>query len=69
MYGEQVDVYSDDPKLNEFIEVGVKSAQLIGLTISIPLLYRYHIPTRTYREFLITLNKVQDIGEINTSNI
>ena len=29
MYGEQVDVYSDDPKLNEFIEVGVKSVQIM----------------------------------------
>ena len=56
----------DDPKLNEFIEVGVKSARLIGSIVSIPPLYRYHIPTRTYREFLRTLNKVQDIGEINT---
>ena len=64
VYGEKVDAYSDDPKLNEFIEVGVKSAQIIGAIISIPPLYRYHIPTRTYREFLKTLNKVQDIGKI-----
>ena len=64
IYGEKVNVYSDDPTLNEFMEVGVKSAQNIGAIISIPPLYRYHIPTRTYREFVRTLNKVQDIGKI-----
>ena len=63
MYGEKVDVYSDDPKLKEFMEVGVKSAQNIGAIISIPPLYRYHIPTRTYREFLRTVNKLQDVGK------
>ena len=62
VYGEMVDVYGGDPKLKEFMDVGLKFIQsLIRIGLSLPF-YRMHIYTKSYREYVDTLNKLQDCG-------
>lgn len=62
VYGEKIDVYSDDPKLKEFMATGLKFVRSLGdIAIALPL-YKLHIRTRAYREYVDTLNKLQDIG-------
>ena len=62
VYGEMVDVYGGDPKLKEFMDVGLKFIQsLIRIGTSLPI-YRLHIYTKPYREYVDTLNKLQDCG-------
>ena len=62
MYGEMVDPYSEDPKLKEFIDVGMKFIQsLASVGIALPF-YKLHIYTKTYRDYVDTLNKLQDRG-------
>ena len=62
VYGEMIDVYSGDPKLNEFIDVGLKFIRsLASITMALPF-YKLRIYTKPYREFVDTLNKLQDCG-------
>ena len=62
VYGEKIDVYSDDPKLKEFMDLGLKFIRsIINIAIVLPL-YRMHIYTKPYKEYVDTLNKLQDIG-------
>ena len=62
VYGEKVDVYSDDPKLKEFMDLGLKFVRNI-LSIAIaPPFYRLHIYTKRYKEYVDTLDKLQNIG-------
>jgi hypothetical protein len=57
-----VDVYSGDPKLKECMDVGLKFIQsLASIAMALPL-YKLHIYTKTYRDYVDTLNKVQDHG-------
>ena len=62
VYGEMVDTYSGDPKLQEFMDVGLKFNQSIASMITALPLYKLHIYTKTYRDFVDALNKVQDRG-------
>ena len=57
-----VDVYSGDPKLKEFMDVGLKFIRsLANIAMALPL-YKLHIYTKTYRDYVDTLNKLQDCG-------
>ena len=62
VYGEMVDTYSGDPKLQEFKDVGLKLVQSIASIANALPLYRLHIYTKPYRDFVDALNKVQDRG-------
>ena len=57
-----IDAYSEDPKLKEFIDVGMKFIQsLASIGMALPF-YKLHIYTKTYRDYVDTLNKLQDRG-------
>ena len=57
-----IDPYSEDPKLKEFIDVGMKFIRSItSIGMGLPL-YKLHIYTKTYRDYIDTLNKLQDCG-------
>ena len=57
-----IDPYSEDPKLKEFIDVGMKFIRSIAsIGMALPL-YKLHIYTKTYRDYVNTLNKLQDRG-------
>ena len=57
-----IDAYSEDPKLKEFIDVGLKFIQsLASIGMALPL-YKLHIYTKTYRDYVDTLSKLQDRG-------
>ena len=69
VYGEKVDVYSGDPQLKEFMELGLKFIRsLADIAFALPL-YKLHIHTKTYRDYVDTLNKLQDRGAFNNKNI
>ena len=62
VYGEMIDVYSGDPKLQEFMDIGLKFTQSIAsIPMALPL-YKLHIYTKPYRDYVDTLNKLQDRG-------
>ena len=57
-----VDAYSEDPKLKEFMDIGLKFVQSISSIANALPLYKLHIYTKPYRDFVDILNKVQDRG-------
>ena len=63
VYGEKVDVYGDDPQLKKFMSLGLKFIHsLSDISIALPL-YKLRIHTKTYRDYVDTLNQLQSIGE------
>ena len=62
VYGEMVDTYGGDPKLQEFMDVGLNFTQRVAsIPMALPL-YKLHIYTKPYRDYVDTLNKFQDCG-------
>ena len=57
-----VDAYSEDPKLKEFMDIGLKFVQSISSIANALPLYKLHIYTKPYRDFVDILNKVQELG-------
>ena len=65
VYGEMVDTYGGDPKLQEFMDAGLNFVRsVVSMTLALPL-YKLHIYTKTYRDFVDALNKLQDRGMID----
>ena len=65
VYGEMVDTYGGDPKLQEFMDAGLNFVRsVVSMTLALPL-YKLHIYTKTYRDFVDALNKLQDCGMID----
>ena len=57
-----MDTYSEDPRLQDFMDVGLKFVQSIASISNALPLYRLHIYTKPYRDFVHNLNKVQELG-------
>ena len=65
VYGEMVDTYGGDPKLQEFMDAGLNFVRsVVSMILALPL-YKLHIYTKTYRDFVDALNKLQDCGMID----